>query len=135
MRLFDSPKKRTYINITSLIDILFLLIIFFTVSTQFTNQRSIGVELPSSKTGSTISTQKKLMIVVKEEDSLFINGKPVKWAEIEETVRDGSFDKSQKVILNIDKRISHGKVIRLLDVLKKQEFKKVVFGTYASQRK
>ncbi len=133
MKLIDTNKRRTQINITALIDILFLLIIFFAVSTQFTNQRSIGVDLPRSKTGSTVSTHKKLMIIMKEEMMIFINGVPIKWDLVEESIRKGSFDKSQKVILNIDKQISHGKVIQLLDILKQQQFKKVVFGTYASQ--
>ncbi len=132
MKLTDLRKKRTNINITALVDILFLLIIFFAVSTQFTNQRSVGVDLPQSKTGNTISTLRKLMIVMKEGEVVLINGKPVRWEMVKQTISEGEFDKTQKVILNIDKRISHGKVIRLLDILKLQQFKKVVFGTYAS---
>lgn len=132
MKLTESHKKRTHINITALVDILFLLIIFFAVSTQFTNQRSIGVDLPQSKTGNTVSTLRKLMIIMKEGEVVIINGKPVPWDMVTQTISEGEFDKSQKVILNIDKKISHGKVIRLLDILKLQHFKKVVFGTYAS---
>lgn len=133
MKLFDSEEKRTSINITALVDILFLLIIFFTVSTQFTNQRSIGVNLPKAATGSSVSIRNKLIIIMKAEDSVFINGLPVKWNEIEKAIENGQFDRSQKVILNIDREISHGKVIGLLDILKQQKFKKVVFGTYAGQ--
>lgn len=133
MKLSEFPKRRTSINITALIDILFLLIIFFTVSTQFTNQRSIGLNLPDSQTGSSIDTRKKLIIIMKEEESLFINGAPVGWGDVGAAVEKGGFSKDQKVILNIDKAISHGKVVRLLDILKQQNFKKVVFGTYASK--
>jgi len=132
MKLTELHKKRTQINITALVDILFLLIIFFAVSTQFTNQRSIGVDLPQSKTGNTVSTLRKLMIVMKEGEVILINGKPVPWEMVMQTINEGEFDRTQKVILNIDKRISHGKVIRLLDIIKLQQFKKVVFGTYAS---
>ncbi len=132
MKLTNFHKKRTNINITALVDILFLLIIFFAVSTQFTNQRSVGVDLPQSKTGNTVSILHKLMIVMKEGEVVLINGKPVRWEMVKQTISEGEFDKTQKVILNIDKRISHGKVIRLLDILKLQQFKKVVFGTYAS---
>ena len=132
MKLVESHKKRTHINITALVDILFLLIIFFAVSTQFTNQRSIGVDLPQSKTGSTVSTLRKLMIVMKEGELVLINGRPVLWEMVMQTIKEGEFDKTQKGILNIDKKISHGKVIRLLDILKLLHFKKVVFGTYAS---
>ena len=133
MKLFDSTEKRTGINVTALVDILFLLIIFFTVSTQFTNQQSIGVNLPRAAAGDSVSIQNKLIIIMKTEDTVFINGSPVSWDEISKTVEDGQFDRSQKVILNIDRQISHGRVIGLLDFLKQQNFKKVVFGTYAGQ--
>ncbi len=72
------------------------------------------------------------MIIMKEGEIVLINGLPVQWDRVRETISEGDFDRTQKVILNIDKRISHGKVIRLLDILKLQKFKKVVFGTYAS---
>jgi len=132
MKLIEFHKKRTHINITALVDILFLLIIFFAVSTQFTNQRSIGVDLPQSRTGITVSTLRKLMIIMKEAEVVLINDIPVHWDKVNKTIIEGEFDRTQQVILNIDKRITHGKVIRLLDILKLQKFKKVVFGTYAS---
>lgn len=133
MKLVDSSERRTGINITALVDILFLLIIFFTVSTQFTNQQSIGIKLPQAVSGNTISIQNKLIILMKAEETVFLNGFPVKWDEIAKSIQDGRFDRSQKVILNIDKQISHGMVVRLLDILKQEDFKKVVFGTYAGQ--
>jgi len=133
MKLFDSKERRTGINITALVDILFLLIIFFAVSTQFTNQQSISVNLPQAATGNSVSVRNKLIIIMKTEDAAFVNGIPVKWDALRETIEDKQSDRSEKVILNIDKQISHGRVIRLLDLLKQLEFKRVVFGTYADQ--
>lgn len=133
MKLFETPKKKTQINITALVDILFLLIIFFAVSTQFTNQRSIGVDLPRSETGNSISTLKKLMLLMKEEGEVFVNGERVSMENLEDAIRQGDFDTSRRVILNIDRQISHGTVIRILDILKQLKFKKVVFGTYAGK--
>lgn len=117
-------------NLTALIDILFLLIIFFSVSTRFTNQQAIGIDLPQSATSSTISTSSRLIIIVREENELFVNGKPFKWTTIAGEIKREKYDRTQKAILNIDKKISHGQVIRLLDLLKFHQFKKVVFGTY-----
>jgi len=132
MKLFETRKKRTYINLTSLIDILFLLIIFFSVSTQFTNQQAIDINLPESESSSALSTTEKLIIIMREENELFINGNPVKWEKLKQEVKNEKFDRKQKVILNIDKKITHGKVVSLLDILKLNNFKKVVFGTYGN---
>jgi len=130
MRLTFGQRRRTYINLTALIDILFLLIIFFSVSTRFTNQQAIGVDLPKSETSTTQSTAEKLVIILQKENRLFLNGKLIEWENVGEELGQAQYDRSQKVILNIDKAVSHGDVVRLLDILKRHQFKRVVFGTY-----
>ena len=133
MKLFQAEsKKRNGINLTALVDILFLLIIFFAVSTQFTNQSAIGINLPESKTSSQVSIESKLIIIVQSDETLIINGQIVSWDTVGAIIKKDKYDRSQKVILNIDKMVVHGKVIKLLDVLKLNGFKKVVFGTYGS---
>ena len=130
MKLTTSNRKRTNISLTALVDILFLLIIFFSVSTRFTNQQAIGIDLPKSETSTTISTSEKLVIILHDQDRLFINGRQIEWEAVGEELGKKRYDRSQKVILNIDRAISHGKVIRLLDLLKLHQYKTVVFGTY-----
>lgn len=133
MRLFQGDsRKRNGINLTALVDILFLLIIFFAVSTQFTNQSAIGINLPESKTSSQVSIESKLIIIVQNDETLLINGQIIDWNKIGVIIKKEKYDRSQKVILNIDKKVVHGKVVKLLDVLKLNGFKKVVFGTYGS---
>lgn len=130
MRFSFTQRKRTYINLTALIDILFLLIIFFSVSTRFTNQQAIGIDLPESTTSTTVSTSDKLVIILQKDERMFINGKLVKWEDAGKAFSSDSFDRSHKVILNIDEAVNHGEVVRLLDLLKLHHFKRVVFGTY-----
>lgn len=130
MKLFIPGKRRTQINLTALVDVLFLLIIFFAVSTRFTDQQAIDVDLPETVTSNTVSTSEKLIIIMRDDDELFINGKLLKWKKVRKEIQDTKYDRDQKVVLNIDKKISHGKVISLLDLLKTNNFKKVVFGTY-----
>jgi len=133
MKLFQiEAKKRNSINLTALVDILFLLIIFFAVSTQFTNQRAIGINLPESKTSSQVSIESKLIVIVQNDETVLINGQIINWDAVGSIIKQKKYDRSQKVILNIDKKVMHGKVIHLLDILKLNGFKKVVFGTYGS---
>jgi biopolymer transport protein ExbD len=130
MRLYTQARKKTGINLTALIDILFLLIIFFAVSTKFTNQQAINANLPETITSSAISTTGKLIILMMNEAEIFVNGKRFTWQTIGEEIKQEKYDRTQKVICNIDKSISHGKVVQLLDILKIHNFTKVVFGTY-----
>lgn len=130
MQLFPIKKRKTQISLTALVDVLFLLIIFFSVSTRFTNQQAIQVDLPQSVNANTVSTSQKLIIIIHEEEALFINGELFTWEQVASELEKGKYDRNQKVILNIDKTISHGKVVGLLDLLKTNRFTKVVFGTY-----
>ena len=130
MKLFTTTKRKTGINLTALVDVLFLLIIFFSVSTRFTNQQAIQVDLPQTENSNTISTTEKLIIIMRDENEVFINGALFQWKVVHSEIENPKYDRTQKVILNIDKKITHGKVVGLLDLLKTHQYKKVVFGTY-----
>jgi biopolymer transport protein ExbD len=129
MKLTAPRHRKVSINLTALIDILFLLIIFFAVSTQFAHQRSIAVDLPESETSSPATGGKALVITMSKIDKLFINGVPVHIDALNDAIALEAYDRSRRVILNVDRTIPHGHVIRLLDVLKLHQFKKVAFGT------
>lgn len=133
MRLVTSERKKTHINLTALIDILFLLIIFFAVSTQFGDQKAIGLDLPKTSSASSVVTSSKLVVIMRTEGELFINGQKLPWDKIPQVLKAKSFDRKKKVILNIDKKISHGTVVKLLDILKQNQFERVAFGSYGSQ--
>jgi len=49
MKLIDEKKKKVALNITSLVDVLFILIIFFTISSTFLEQPGIKLELPKAQ--------------------------------------------------------------------------------------
>ncbi|MGK0290832.1 MAG: biopolymer transport protein ExbD [bacterium] len=130
MKLFESESKKPQINLTSLIDILFLLIIFFAVTTQFSQQKAIGINLPQKvKTASKIYTTKNLILSMKNSNEIFLNGKKFVWSNLGKEIQHKRYDRKQKVVLNIDQNIPHGKVIALLDLLRVHHYKKVVFGT------
>ncbi len=131
MRLDQAKTRRTSINLTALIDVLFLLIIFFSVSTQFTNQQAVEIKLPKSDTSQAVSTSSRLIILMKSKEELLLNGEPVLADSLAQRLAGKEFDRKKKVILNIDNAVTHGQVIWLLDALKRNHFQKVAFGTQA----
>jgi len=129
MKIAEVKTRRTQINLTALIDVLFLLIIFFAVSTKFAEQEAVPLELPVAKTSQKLALQTRLLITMKDTEHLSINGTHVPWAELGKTLKNPLFDRSKKVALNIDKAVPHGQVIELLDHLRQAKFEKVAFGT------
>jgi len=129
MKIIDHKPRRTQINLTALIDVLFLLIIFFAVSTRFADQEAVPLELPKAKTSEQIAIQTRLLIIVKDTEHVTVNGSKTPWADLGETLKNPLFDRSKKVVLNIDTAVPHGSVVELLDFLRNAKFEKVAFGT------
>jgi len=127
---FRKAKKRSLIlNVTSLIDVLFLLLIFFMISTTFLSQPAIKMELPEAKNADEVR-QKPLVVYIDQYGKVYLNDEPIDIPLLGEALKrklEGSTDKS--LVLKADSRVSHGHVIEVLDVVKGAGVKKVVFST------
>lgn len=120
-------KKRTRTaetpELTPLIDVVFLLLIFFMVSSVFkTDELALLLELPKVEKGIGKDQQKDLKPILIElnSTSLAINGKKYKMEDLEaqiKTVRK----KDTPVELRIDKEVKYEKVMKVLSKLKKYE--------------
>ncbi|MBF0238578.1 MAG: biopolymer transporter ExbD [SAR324 cluster bacterium] len=129
MQLFEKQKTRPSINLTPLIDILFLLIIFFVVSSKIIGDSGIGIVLPQSSQGESAPVTLP-MLLIDANQTIWLNGTSVKMEEL--IPKLGDLRKAvitETLILNVDKRVPHGIVIQLMDDAKKSGFRKIVFGT------
>lgn len=116
-------------NVTSLIDVLFLLLIFFMISTTFLSQPAIKMELPEAKNADVVR-QNPLVVYVDQYGKTYLNDEPMDIPLLGEALKrklDASTEKS--LILKADSRVSHGHVIEVLDIVKGVGVKKIVFST------
>ena len=133
MQFSVKRKKKVLINITSLIDVLFLLLIFFMVSSTFLEQPGIKLELPHAQSA-VVTEQKDFTLYVDKEGTLFLNKDEVnvenllaKLKEIVPDMIDGA------LILKADQDVSHGIVVRIMDVAKQSGVRKLIIGTKVDQ--
>jgi biopolymer transport protein ExbD len=129
MNLSSKPKKKIILNITSLIDVLFILIIFFVVSSTFLEQPAIKLNLPEASTSEAYAVQ-KVVLYIDQEENMFLNDKPVKEETVAESVEQlisAQTDKS--LVLKADDKVTHGLVIRIMDALRKKGIYKIVVST------
>ena len=77
MNLQPGDQDEPEINLTPLIDVVFLLLIFFMVSTTFEQQSSIQIELPESSATPTESEVESLEIVIDAQGRYFIGDRQV----------------------------------------------------------
>ena len=124
---FRPPKKGrgALINVTSLIDVMFLLLIFFMVTSTFRHQPAINLVLPRSSTAAdTIDTPAILFLTVSGE--IYLN---------EEAVPEGALAAAlaqlqaatgeDRIVLRADENASHGRVVALIDTIKESGFTRV----------
>jgi biopolymer transport protein ExbD len=129
MKLLEKPSKKIGINLTPLIDVLFILIIFFTVSSTFLEQPGIELKLPEAESSQSHTAQ-KVIVYVDNDENIFLNDDPVEIENVAKAVEaliSAQTDKS--VVLHADEDVSHGIIINVMDLLRKQGIYKIVIST------
>lgn len=105
-------------DITPLIDVVFLLLIFFMVSTVFKKEElALLLNLPKTEQGESVAQQVEQVIIELSENELAYNGKALTLTELEEEIKLID-DKSRPVDLRIDKNVRYEKIVEVLDKLK-----------------
>lgn len=127
---FGARKKgRVLINITSLIDVLFLLLIFFMVSSTFLEQPGIQLELPEAKS-SVLVEQKEFTLFVSQNGTLFLNDSEISLEDLETRIREALPGmKDRALILKADKNVNYGLVVKVMDAVKSSGLKRLIIGT------
>jgi len=129
MKLLERPPKKIALNITPLIDVLFILIIFFTVSSTFLEQPGIELTLPDAESGQAHTAQ-KVMIFVDSDGNIYLNDDSVPMDSLAlRTVNLMKEQTEKSVILRADKSVDHGTVIHIMDILRKNNIYKIVIST------
>jgi len=117
------------INIASLVDVLFLLLIFFMVTSAFVEQPNIKLELPATS-HSEVSKVERTVLTISRDGQLFIKERPVDKQNLEKELRRLMLDTGDEVlVLKADKLVPYGDVVDVMDSAKGAGFKKVVAPT------
>ena len=125
----QSSKKLLTLNLTSLIDVLFILIIFFAVSSTFLEQPGIELKLPDAESSESFTAQ-KIILYIDKSNNLFLNDQLITLnTMIEEIKKMGEVSDEKSIVLKADKEVNHGEIIRIMDILRKSKFYKIVIST------
>jgi biopolymer transport protein ExbD len=121
------------INLTSLIDVIFTLIIFFVVTTNFKERSAMKLQLPTSQAASTIEQAPPLTVMIDAQGRFFIDDTEVlksDVASVKQAIIDAvAQDRSMPVILRADGRTPHQAVITAMDALGQLGFARLSIAT------
>ena len=127
---FDFEDEIHQINILPMIDIIFVILSFFIISSLYlVRLETIPVNLPNAET----SNQEKnsvIVITLDLKDRIFVDEKLLEIGLIKnEILSKIKNTKNRKVIIRADKDIKYGKVISILDILRKLDGIKIGVST------
>lgn len=105
------------INIAPLVDVVFLLVIFFAVSTTFLETAGLKLELPSSSSTAPREAR-ELTVFLGEDGTLSFDGEIVEREELGVRLRRALEGNERKlVVLRADRNARHGEVVGVMDVI------------------
>ena len=131
---FERTKQiRMHLDIAPLIDIVFLLLIFFMLTANFMMQPGIKITLPVAKTAKPQEEQ-KIIIFISESNEIFLNEQEINVNELKDTLQGKLEEVNKKtIILKADEKINLGLAVRVMDIAQEAGSEDVVIATDLKQ--
>lgn len=131
MQFSHRTRRKATINIISLVDVVFLLLIFFTVSATFMDQPALKIDLPESGAEPPETEDPEPMTVyLTKEGELYFGDQPIRFEDLAELIsgeiREGA---SRHLSIKADKEVTHGKVIQVMDMARQKGVQLVTIAT------
>ena len=122
----ESLPVSTSPDMTPLIDMVFLLLIFFLLSS-FLARPSIPVELPEAETAQ-LNEKPEVSITIRKDGILLLNGKIITEGKLKSSLkRIYAFQRSKEVIIQSDKEVQFGRIVEIMDISKKAGARNISF--------
>lgn len=133
MKFKRTVREELAINITPLIDVVFLLLIFFMVTTTFSRETRLLVNLPEANAEAADSDQEQIEIVVALDGSYTINGKSLVNTQADTLARalaiESNGNVNLPVILVADAQATHQSVVTAMDIIGQSGFTRLNIAT------
>jgi len=126
-------RRRVTLNLTSLIDVLFLLLIFFMLTSTFRQSGELELELPDSTTSAPAvrgEERRPTEVALRADGQVLVDGSVVGQDELVEALRaKREADPDARVVLNAEAAARHADVVQLIDVVRSLGFAGLSLGT------
>lgn len=125
-----AKKDGVEINLTPLIDVVFLLLIFFMVSTTFDKEMQIGIQLPESSSEQLQQSEQAVMIAIDAQGRIQVNdlAPAMNLAELQSQLATLN-QTGARFVINADAQSPHQSYIRVLDALRALGISRVSHST------
>ena len=119
MKFRRQRREELSINLTPLIDVVFLLLIFFMVSTTFTRETQLSVDLPEAEGTVSESQEQQIEILIDEGGQYRVNGQGLvdgRMRTLQAAIyKISAGDTTMPLIITADAQAAHEDVVRAMD--------------------
>ena len=124
----NQNQDKYEINILPMIDVIFAILTFFIISSLYLIKlETIPLNLPSASTSS-ISKDEFINVSISNDQKIFLNSKEIGLEKLNQKLLDININK-KKVIISGDKNVNYGKIVEVLDELRKINNIKIAIST------
>ncbi len=119
MNFRDGNGKKTtkvLIDISPLIDVVFILLLFFAVSTTFKEETGLQLTLPSTSSKISKVKQKNVVIYITADGAYYMDKKKIKDGDLKDSIKKGlEVSEKKEVIIKADKKANYERVYKAMD--------------------
>ncbi len=132
MKLRPTSKESPDINLTPLIDVVFLLLIFFMVSTTFNRDSELGIELPQASPEAKERSSDTVEVSVDAQGRYYVNGRRLvntQLKTLKQAIAKAARDQeAPPILLSADAQTPHQAVIVVMDAVQQLGFSRLSFA-------
>jgi len=134
MKFFKNSQRSLSVEITPLIDIVFLLVIFFVVTSKIETNQYLTLDLPQSESFSSSLVNNSQNIILLESGVFVVNNQEFTMADIDKLLAGvaATFSREEVIVLSIEKKVFHEWIISLMDGLQALGFQNIQIKTYTN---
>jgi len=130
---FSSRKTEDIdINVTSLIDVVLLLLIFFMVSTRFVEHSQLKLTLPSASAGASGQAPEVIEVAIDHQAQFYVSGKALVNGQVDtlvQALREAAGGNAPTVVISADRDTNFQRIVDVMDAAGKAGLSHVSFPT------
>lgn len=141
MKFRRKPRENVEINLASLIDVVFILLLFFVVTTTFTRETQLKVDLPEAASGTPPEQTelKQMELTIAADGTYSLNGQQLMESNLDNLIaalqKESEGDNSLSLTISADAQTTHQAVITAMDAAGKLGFSHLRLTTVEAQAK
>lgn len=139
MKFRRKPRENVEIGLAPLIDVVFILLLFFVVTTTFTRETQLKIDLPEADSATPVQETelKQLEVMIAADGSYSLNGQSLVKSDLatlsSALQKESAGDSSLPLVISADARTPHQSVITAMDAAGKLGFSRLRITTVEAQ--